>query len=598
MPSEEKGSLFKDLVGCLPWPLLVLNAGGKVEAASPAMERLLNIPSGQLSGKTLHEFMHPDDVPALSENILALQMGARSTDPYRLRLRDSRSGAWLSVTSLAHLLKGEMDSLVFAFGKIESFEFTETGGTSNISLQTLFDGLAGGVPEGGTSEPDENPSTHFDLFLSRFFDPLTRLPGRELLVASLTRSWKANRSGGSGTCALVLIDIDRFRVVNDGLGHQAGDRLLFSLARRLEKCLGPQDSLARVTGDRFAILLEGSPDSRRASATAAAVQEQMKKPFKICEAEVYASTSIGVALGSPGHSQPEDILLDAEAALRRAKSTGKARHVVFENSMRAGSSQLLEMEMELRKASDKQAFRVHYQPIVAMQSGTIAGFEALIRWPHPKLGLIPPGKFISLAEDTGLIVPIGRWIMRESCRQLQAWQKKFPQTPPLVVSVNLSGIQLMQADLVMQIDLALRECGLSGHSVKVELTESILMEHAEYAEAMLKQMKALSLTICLDDFGTGYSSMSYLKKYPIDTVKIDQSFVRKMVEDDESLEIVRSIVGMAHNLGMDVIAEGVETHHELQRLRALKCEYGQGYFFAKPLPTEEAEALLAKKWYW
>lgn len=275
---------------------------------------------------------------------------------------------------------------------------------------------------------------------------------------------------------------------------------------------------------------------------------------------------------------------------------GKARSAVFDRAMHSSAVALLELETELRRAVERMDFRMVYQPIVSIETRRIAGFEALIRWSHPQKGEIPPAKFIPLAEETGLIVPIGLWTLKESCRQLRAWQGMVRKSPPLTMSVNLSGIQLLQPELIMQVDLLLRESGLDGHSLKLEITESVIMEHAQYALDMLKQLKAQRVRLALDDFGTGYSSMSYLRRYPIDTVKIDQSFVAKINTDEESLEIVRSIVTMAHNLKMDVVAEGVETKEQLEKLRTLNCEYGQGFYFSRPVERDAAEALLLSKW--
>ncbi len=293
-----------------------------------------------------------------------------------------------------------------------------------------------------------------------------------------------------------------------------------------------------------------------------------------------------------GYDRAEDLLRDADIAMYRAKLLGKARSAVFDRSMHSSAVALLELETELRRAVERMDFRMVYQPIVSLADRKIAGFESLIRWPHPQQGEISPTRFIPLAEETGLIVPLGLWILRESCRQLRAWQQLVRRSRPLVMSVNLSGVQLVQPELIMQIDLMLREYGLDGRTLKLEITETVIMEHARYALDMLKQLKAQNIKLAIDDFGTGYSSMSYLRRYPIDTVKIDQSFVARIDTDEESLEIVKSIVTMAHNLKMDVVAEGVETERQLERLLSLNCEYGQGYYFSRPVERDAAEALL------
>lgn len=431
-----------------------------------------------------------------------------------------------------------------------------------------------------------------------FQDPLTGLRNRALFLDRLRHAIARARRHPEAQFAVLFLDLDRFKVVNDGLGHETGDKLLVAIARRLETSIRGTDTVARLGGDEFAILLEDIQGVQDATAYAGRLLAQMKGPFKIDGREVYTTVSIGVAVSSLGYEGAEDVLRDADIAMYRAKALGRVRYVLFDKAMRDEAMDVLDLETELRRAVERLEFRLHYQPIVSLKSGRVAGFEALLRWPHARRGLIPPTRFIPLAEETGLITPLGLWIFRQAVQQLNAWHARFPQNPPLFVSVNLSGVQLLQPELINELDLMLREFGVEGRYVKLEVTESAIMEHAQYAQEMLQQMKAQQLKLCIDDFGTGYSSMSYLRRYPFDTVKVDYSFVSKMVADDESLEIVRSIVTMAHNLKMDVVAEGVENHEQLARLRALKCEYGQGFFFAKALEPSEAEALLASNWYW
>ena len=427
-------------------------------------------------------------------------------------------------------------------------------------------------------------------------DSLTELPNRALFVDRLTQAIARTQRREGYEFAILFMDMDRFKVVNDSLGHMVGDQLLVGMAKRLANCLRPADTVARLGGDEFVILLEDIRTATDATLFADRIQKALKGSFSLEGREVFTTASIGIALSAMGYERPEDMLRDADIAMYRAKSMGKARSAVFDRAMHSSAVALLELETELRRAVERMDFRMVYQPIVSIETRRIAGFEALIRWSHPQKGEIPPSKFIPLAEETGLIVPIGLWTLRESCRQLRAWQGLVRKSPPLTMSVNLSGIQLLQPELIMQVDLLLRENGLDGHSLKLEITESVIMEHAQYALDMLKQLKAQRVRLALDDFGTGYSSMSYLRRYPIDTVKIDQSFVAKISTDEESLEIVRSIVTMAHNLKMDVVAEGVETKEQLEKLRMLNCEYGQGFYFSRPVERDAAEALLLSKW--
>lgn len=449
---------------------------------------------------------------------------------------------------------------------------------------------------GSQTDITERKVAEEQLLHDAMHDSLTGLPNRALFVDRLTQAIARTQRREGYEFAILFMDMDRFKVVNDSLGHMMGDQLLVGMAKRLANCLRPADTVARLGGDEFVILLEDIRTATDATLFADRIQKALKGAFGLEGREVFTTASIGIALSALGYERPEDMLRDADIAMYRAKSMGKARSAVFDRAMHSSAVALLELETELRRAVERMDFRMAYQPIVSLETRRIAGFEALIRWTHPQQGEIPPSKFIPLAEETGLIVPIGLWTLRESCRQLRAWQGLVRRSPPLTMSVNLSGIQLLQPELIMQVDLMVRENGLDGNSLKLEITESAIMEHAQYALDMLKQLKAQRVRLALDDFGTGYSSMSYLRRYPIDTVKIDQSFVAKINTDEESLEIVRSIVTMAHNLKMDVVAEGVETKDQLEKLRTLNCEYGQGFYFSRPVERDAAEALLLSKW--
>jgi len=436
------------------------------------------------------------------------------------------------------------------------------------------------------------------LLHSALHDSLTGLPNRVLFMDRLGQAIHRARRVPDRQFAVLFLDLDRFKIVNDSLGHALGDRLLVETGGRLSASLRPADTVARLGGDEFAILLDEIREPADAMRFADRVQKSLQEPFLVEGREVYSTASIGIALSSLGYERPEDMLRDADTAMYRAKVQGKARFAVFDRAMHEQALALLELETDLRRAAERHDFLLHYQPIISLRTGKIAGFEALLRWDHPTKGFIPPTRFIPLAEETGLIIPIGNRVLREACRQLRAWQGKFPQSPALQMSVNLSGVQMLQPELIMQIEMALRDFGLDGRSLKLEITESVIMEHAQYAREMLQQMKSQDIRLAIDDFGTGYSSMSYLRRYPIDTVKVDQSFVAKVNVDEESLEIVRSIISMAHNLKMDVVAEGVETPEQLARMRTLGCEYAQGFFFSRAVDKDAAEALLGGGWSW
>lgn len=446
----------------------------------------------------------------------------------------------------------------------------------------------------------------YRLFNYAFHDPLTGLPNRSLFLQRLnrlilvqSRSTPAESSPHPPKFAVLFLDLDRFKVVNDNLGHDVGDQLLISTGQRLQECLGAIDTLARVGGDEFAILLSNLDQPDKATAVASQIQEQMALPFWIKGQEIFTSVSVGIALSQAEASHhPEDLLRDAHTAMYQAKALGKARQEIFATGMRVQIIRRLQLETDLRRAIEQNEFQLHYQPIVALDSGQTAGFEALIRWHQPEGNYISPAEFIPVAEETGLIVPLGQWVIRTACQQLRQWQTEFATGTSLMVSVNLSGQQFTQPDLVEFIEATLTETGLDGRCLKLEITESVAMHDVEAAIAMLARLKALNLQLSIDDFGTGYSSLSYLYRFPVDTLKIDRSFVSRMDDATDDAAIVQTIVGLAHSLNMNVVAEGVETAAQLARLQTMKCEYGQGYFFSKPVPTQGAKALLAARTHW
>ncbi|MCU1287431.1 MAG: diguanylate cyclase/phosphodiesterase with sensor(s) [Acidobacteriales bacterium] len=419
-------------------------------------------------------------------------------------------------------------------------------------------------------------------------DALTKLPNRTLFVDRLQNCLSRGKRNKEFFFAVLFLDLDRFKVVNDGLGHVMGDKLLIEMASLLTSCVRPEDTVARIGGDEFTILLDGITDSSDAIRVAQRIQTALTVPFALGGQDVFTTVSIGIALSASGYSHPEELIRDADNAMYRAKSSGKARHQVFDSSMHAHAVALLQLETDLRRAVERQEFRVHYQAIRSLHTGEVKGFEALVRWQHPQRGLIYPGDFIHAAEETGLIVPIGWWVLNEACRQTAEWHKTIPEAKGLTINVNLSSNQFAQPDLSAQIQRALKETGLSPASLKLEITETVVIENPEAAGEILRQLRELGIKVCLDDFGTGYSSLSYLLRFPIDTLKIDRSFVSGIGTGTENASIVKTIVALAHNMGMDVTAEGVETREQMLHLQHLNCENAQGYLFSKPVSPERA----------
>ncbi len=482
------------------------------------------------------------------------------------------------------------------------------------------------------------------LIYNAFYDQLTGLPNRALFMDRLRQAarrakQKDNSPGQPYRLAVLFLNLNRFKVVNDGLGNQIGDQLLQDFARRLQTCLRPTDTLARLGGDEFAILVEGIQEVSEATRVADSIHQTLSSPFYLNESEVFMTLSIGIALNTisddssftavapsgksarrvsvsePGKGsaqapplakqgevqkervlQPEDMLRNASIAMYRAKAQGKGCYEVFDATMHELVVDRLQLETDLRRAIERQEFRVYYQPIVSLSTGRIRGFEALIRWQHPQRGFVSPNEFIPTAEETGLITPIDWWTLREACCQLKVWQEQFPASQPLMMNVNLSCKQFTQPDLLQQIDKILQETEPAVGSLKLEITESLVMENLDLVKALLLELKKRKIHLCIDDFGTGYSSLSRLHHFPISTLKIDRSFVSRIGALGENSEIIRAIVTLAQTFNMDVVAEGIEVPEQISPLIALKCEYGQGNFFSKPVDSEAATALLIAQW--
>lgn len=429
-----------------------------------------------------------------------------------------------------------------------------------------------------------------------YYDSLTDLPNRRSFVEQLTAAVAEGRHDADLVQAVLFIDVDRFKLINDTLGHLAGDQLLIAISRRLEGCLRRGDTLARLGGDEFTMLLEVA--AADAAAIAASVAERMLRafstPFTLSDREVYATATIGIALSSSGAMSPEDLLRNADIAMYRAKSLGKRRYEFFASVDRDEPTRLLQLETGLRRAVDRSEFSVAYQPIISLADGLVTGFEALARWQDPELGPISPAEFIPVAEETGLICWLGEWILREACAQTRRWQDAFPAHRALCISVNVSAKQLQDEQFVERVRDMLAESGLSAEYLRIEITESHLMSNPVRAAAALHKLRALGARIYLDDFGTGYSSLAYLHQFPIDALKIDRSFISGESDAIASPEIVKTVIALAQHLGFAVIAEGIETEEQERQLRALRCTYGQGYLYAKPLDAHTAARYLTK----
>jgi diguanylate cyclase (GGDEF)-like protein len=435
-----------------------------------------------------------------------------------------------------------------------------------------------------------------------FYDPLTNLPNRALFLDRLRHALRraARRPGHS--FAVLFLDIDRFKLINDSLGHIAGDRLLVMFARRLELALRPGDSVARLGGDEFTVLLDDLHDVSDAVKVADRIHAEIAAPFDVGGQELFTSASIGIAFSTTAYQRPEDVLRDADTAMYRAKASGRAKHALFDTAMHQTAVRQLQIEAELRRALERGELYVEYQPIVALDSGRITGVEALMRWAHPERGLVPPSEFIPIAEETGLIVPLGMWVLREACDQVRGWQRTLGDPLGCRLAVNLSSKQLSQPDLPQQIAAILAETELAASDLELEITESAILEHPDAAAETLVKLRDLGLHLSIDDFGTGYSSLSYLQRFPIDALKIDRSFVQHSAGEGErggaNTKLVRTIVMIGRSLGKAVVAEGVETVEQLALLREVHCDRAQGYFFSRPLRGEAARNLLAvaRRW--
>jgi diguanylate cyclase (GGDEF)-like protein/PAS domain S-box-containing protein len=446
-----------------------------------------------------------------------------------------------------------------------------------------------------------------DITDAKLVDPLTGLPNRLLFVDLLERAIKRTGRRKDSTFALLVLGLDRFTAVHDSLGPQIADQLLVAVSRRLQSSLRSTDALmrndaaitlARLGGNEFNVLLEDVADASTAMHVAERLRRALQEPFEVDGQQVFTSCAVGIAVSTTGYARPDEVLRDASVALRRAETNGASACEIFDAAMRANAVSRLQLETDLRKAVEGRTLEVHYQPIVSLRTGRITAVEALTRWRHPARGFVPPGEFIGIAETTGLIRDVARLTLAESCRQMASWQRQFGAAAPRVVCVNVSSRQFSDADLMNQIEAVLWETGLPPSSLKLEITETAFIDDVPAAQVILNRAQSLGIEWSLDDFGTGYSSLSHLHQLHVDTVKVDRSFVSRVGNEAGGLEMVQAIVTLAHNLGMDVVAEGVETAEQSAQLLALGCEYAQGFYFSKAVETAEVSRLILAQPWW
>ena len=536
------------------------DAGGQFLHANQAYKTLLGYTEDELRARTISDITHPEDVAESLRLHRELMAGHR--DHYQLEKRYVRGDG----------------AIVWAHLTVAVVRDAEERGRYSVAM----------VEDITARKALEERLAH-----QAFHDPLTGLPNRALFINRLEHAL-ARAARRAEAVTVLFLDLDRFKVINDSLGHEAGDQLLVAVAARLLGCLRTEDTVARLGGDEFTILLETLDDSRDALAVAQRIIEALQAPVTLGEHEVFVTTSIGIARGNGGATSPSALLRDADTALYHAKQAGKARCAVFDPSMNTAAMERLALETDLRHAVERGEFELHYQPKVELATGRLSGLEALARWWHPRRGLISPGEFIPLAEETGLIVPLGRWVLTEACRQVRLWQELALGGQPLTLSVNLSAREFLQPDLVDEVARILDESRLAPGSLKLEITETVLMAEPLFSNGTLQALKRLGIQLVVDDFGTGYSSLGYLKGLPVDMLKIDRTFVARLGLNVGDTAIVEAVITLARALGLAVTAEGVERAEQLSRLRDLGCQFGQGYYFASPLSSTAMDALLAR----
>lgn len=549
---------FRSLVQNSSDVITVTDVNDRILYQSPSVAGVLGYAADELIGRKLTEFLHPEDVDQV-ETVCRSLIESSGRDQARIEFRwRHRNGNWIAV------------------------EATVGNSVEDPSVQGLVF---------NTRDVSERKELEEQLTHQAFHDPLTDLANRSLFRDRVEHAL-ALRKSLEEPISVLFLDVDDFKTVNDSLGHQAGDELLLEVADRIRSCLRDGDTGARLGGDEFAVLLEDGNDP---PAVADRLIEAFKGPFRIHGKELTATVSIGISRSAFNNDGADELLRNADAAMYAAKGRGKGFYEFFEQDMHTTALRRLHLEGDLRRAVHRKEFRVHYQPIVGLASGRVAGFEALVRWAHPSRGLLSPGDFIGVAEETGMIVPIGRTVLKEACRQAKTWQTQHPSDPLLSINVNLSAEQLEAPDLVRDVKAALRQSGLAADSLVLEITETVLMRDTTLAVARLEKLKALGVRLAIDDFGTGFSSLSYLQHLPCDSLKIPKPFLDGIGDGEQATSLVRGIIELGRTLGLTIVAEGVEQARQWEALEELRCDLVQGYYFARPQSAERIEALLRRQ---
>ena len=583
----EQSAYYQSILNCVPVEIVVFDAEHRYRFINPTA----------VKDPALREWMTgKDDFEYCAHRGLDPEIAEKRREHFQGALAAQKQLQWEEVFSTAEGNRYHWRNLSPVYGEKGEFQMMLGYGQdvtvlteAQHELRRAHDDLERRVEE-RTAELEEAKGwleqANEQLQHDAFHDALTGLPNRALFKDRLGQAIERFNRRLEGGFAVLFLDFDRFKVINDSLGHAAGDALLIALGERLKGCVRPADTVARLGGDEFTILLEDA-SVEAAARTAERIQNVLKRPFSLSGKQVPITVSIGIVPSAVGYDRPEDVLRDADLAMYRAKALGKAGYQIFTAELREHAVTLMALETDLRGALERREFSVYYQPIISVETKRPIGFEALVRWQHPVHGLVPPQAFVPLAEELGLIADIDLWVLREACTQLLAWQGAFPSDPPLTLSVNLSGQGFARPDLATRVAEILQQTGFKPESLKLELTESVLITHSETVKETLEQLHTLGVQLHIDDFGTGYSSLSYLQNFPLNVLKIDQSFIQRMAESAESTELVRTIVALARSLNLKVTAEGVETAAQLEQLRVLGCEFGQGFLFAKPLSAVE-----------